>query len=637
MGKTTVSAAYAIRSALRNPAGRVLLVSTDPAHSLADVLHMKLRDAPARVPLKGRAKLMAWEMNSVALFGDFLGQYKQDILDVVDRGSLFTAEGIAPLLDTTLPGMSEIAALLAIREAIQSGKYSSIVVDTAPFGHTLRLFNLPEQFVRLLNFLELAAGRDRVLAQHFGGRLAETGKSTRFLADWRTKIEELQQAIASAGLFLVTTAETFALNESVRCLRELRNSNPSLKVKAVVLNRATGRPGNCSNCKKKAADAQAARVRLGKEYSSAELYVGEDPGFPILGTRLLQEFAEHVFSGKRLDGAPAAPKSKKPQFPMSTVKWPPLSAPLSFVVGKGGVGKTTISAALGFHSRQTFAMPVEICSVDPAPSLDDIFQTPVGDRPKPVLGDRNFSASEIDSVSLFKSWVAEIRDEIESATKSNYSGVHVDLSFERQLFSELLEIVPPGLDEILAIFRIIELFGGELVRGASRRMIVDMAPTGHALELLRIPERILVWSHLLLKSLAVHRKLALAREAAVKIATLELHARELSKTLKSSQQVAVFSVMLPEPLPDRETERLLDELRDMGLSAKTIFVNRVIIPTKVEKCPRCQLAAEWQRTVLANLKRRYPEKDIYAIRNFETELAGSKGLRAITSELWRLN
>jgi len=637
VGKTTVSAAYAIRSALRNSAGRVLLVSTDPAHSLADVLQMKLRDAPARVPLKGRANLMAWEMNSAALFGDFLGQHKQDILGVVDRGSLFTAEEIAPLLDTTLPGMSEIAALLAIRDAIQTEKYSSIVVDTAPFGHTLRLFSLPEQFVRLLNFLELAAGRDQVLAQHFGGRPAQIEKGTRFLADWRTKIEELQQAITRAGLFLVTTAETFALNESVRCLQELRNSNPSLKVKAVILNRVTGRSGNCSNCKKKAAGARAARVRLGKEYSSAKLYLGEDPGFPILGTKRLQEFAEHLFSGKRLDGRPALPKNKKPKFPMTAAKWPTLNAPLSFVVGKGGVGKTTISAALGFHSRRTSAMPVEICSVDPAPSLDDVFQTPVGDRPEPVLGDRNFSASEMDSVSLFKSWVAEIRDEIESATRGNYSGVHVDLSFERQLFSELLEIVPPGLDEVLAIFRIIELFGGELVRGASRKIISDMAPTGHALELLRMPERILVWSRLLLKSLAVHRKLALAREAAVKIATLELHARELSKALKNSKQVAIFSVMLPEPLPDHETERLLDELRNMGLSAKTIFVNRVIMPNKVGKCLRCQLVAEWQGTILANLKRRYPEKEIYAIRNFETELAGRKGLRAITSELWRLN
>ena len=53
--------------------------------------------------------------------------------------------------------MSEMGALLAIDDAVQSGKYSTVVVDTAPFGHTLRLFALPEQFARLLKFLELAA------------------------------------------------------------------------------------------------------------------------------------------------------------------------------------------------------------------------------------------------------------------------------------------------------------------------------------------------------------------------------------------------------------------------------------------------------------------------------------------------
>ena len=632
VGKTTLSAAYAIRSALRKPAGRILLISTDPAHSLADVLQLKLRDFPMRVPLRGSAKLMAWEMNSTALFRDFLDHYKRDILEIVDRGSLFTAEEIAPLLDTALPGMAEISALLAIRDAVQSGKYSSIVVDTAPFGHTLRLFSLPQQFLRLLNFLDLAAGRDRILAQHFGGRTAQVG--ARFVEEWRSKIEELQQSFARANLFLVTTAEEFALNESVRCVEELRKSNPYSELGAVILNRVVGRAGNCSLCKKKAAAARAARAFLRKKYPAAKFCVAEDPGFPIAGANELQKFAEHVFSGRRLEGKPVTPKRKaKPEIRPVIAKWPALGAQLSFVVGKGGVGKTTISAALGFCSRQKSKTPVEVCSVDPAPSLDDIFQTDIGDRPKPVLGDRNFRASELDSVSLFKSWVADIRAEIESATRVEDSGLHVDLSFERQLFSELLEIVPPGLDEVLAIFRIIDLLAGP-----SRKIIIDMAPTGHALDLLRMPERILVWSRLLLKSLAAHRKLALAREAAVKIAELELNARELARALKSSKEVAVFSVMLPEPLPDRETERLLTELQNLGLSPNTIFVNRVMFPEDAAKCRRCRSAIEWQAAVLASLKQRYPAKSIFAIRNFfEDEIAGREGLRIITNELWRLS
>ena len=449
--------------------------------------------------------------------------------------------------------MAEISALLAIRDAIASRKYTHIVVDTAPFGHTLRLFSLPEQFVRVLNFLELAAGRDRVLAAHFGGgvRAAEP----KLIEDWRGKIDQLAQAFSAAQLFLVTSAEKFALNESVRCMSEVSQTSPSLKLKSVVLNRVVQRAGKCSFCKKRVKAAKAAEAFLRKQFPSAELHIGEDPGFPIMRPEALLRFGDHVFANRRLQLLPQLPKLKRKPAPLLTAQWPALNSRISFVIGKGGVGKTTVSAALGFHERRSSGSAVEICSVDPAPSLDDIFQTEIGDNPKAVLGDRHFRASELDSAALFRSWIAEIREDVESATASERTGVHVDLSFERGLLSALLDIVPPGLDEVLAIFRIIDLRSS-----TTGKIIIDMAPTGHALELLRMPERILSWSRLLLKSLAAHRKLALARNAAVKIAELELRARELLKAFKSSSEVNVFAVMLPEPLPDRETERLLAEL-----------------------------------------------------------------------------
>jgi arsenite-transporting ATPase len=636
-GKTTVSAAFAIRAAARKRGGRVLLISTDPAHSLADVLQVKLRDSPTRVKVSGTVKLTVWQMNPAALFRDFLNQHKQDMLELVARGSLFTAAEVSPLLDTALPGMSEISGLLAIQDALQSGKYSSIVVDTAPFGHTLRLFELPEQFERLLNFLELAAGRDRVLAMHFGG--GARSSSEPFVEEWRGRLEELKLAFSKAALFLVTTPEEFALNESLRCIDQLQNANDEMKLKAIVLNRAVISAEKCSFCGQRAAAAKRARSLLSEVYPASKLYVAEDRGFPVSGTADLKKFADHVFSGgKRNGGRTAPPKTKKGfEIKVTPAKWPVLDTPLSFVLGKGGVGKTTVSAGLAFHSRRNSRKKVQICSVDPAPSLDDIFQTEIGDAPQPVLGDRGFFASELDSVVLYRNWVAEVKSEIENATTTAGSGVHVDLSFERRLFAELLEIVPPGLDEVLAIFRIVELAGERSDRDVGARVVVDMAPTGHALELLRTPERILVWARLLLKSLAAHRKLALARDAAVRIAELELHARELSMALKNSKRARIFSVMLPEPLPDRETERLLDELGDMGLSTAVIFVNRVIFSRDAGTCRRCHLTVAWQESVLTNLKQRCPEKEIFVVRNFPTEIAGRTGLQALTTELWRLN
>jgi len=631
VGKTTVSAAFALHHATKHSGRHVLLVSTDPAHSLRDVLQKKLGNARTKISLRSGSKLAAWEIDSAKLFRRFLDEHKQELVDTIERGSLFTAAEISSLLETTLPGMSEIAALLAIQEAIESGKYSDIVVDTAPFGHTLRLFGLPEQFLRLLNFLELSADRDRVLAQHFGGNVRNRGPA--FIDDWRAKVEELRRAFANASLFLVTTAERFALNESVRCVKQLQESNPDLALHAVVLNRVVLHARGCSHCRRRAESARSACTQLPKQFTSAEIYIGEDPGAPILGTDGLRKFGLHVFEGKPLRLKPIIPRTKKKtEFQITPTSWPKLTAPLSFVLGKGGVGKTTVSGGLAYWSRAHSSEPVEICSVDPAPSLDDIFQTPVGDKPVSVLGDPKFHASELDSLALFKSWVEEIRAEVESATTAQYSGIHVDLSYDRKLFSELLEIVPPGLDEVLAIFRIIELLGGP-----SRKVIIDMAPTGHALELLRMPERILVWARLLLKSLAAHRKLALAREAAVKIAELEVQARELSAALKSSRKVEILAVMLPEPLPDRETERLLGELQRLELSADTVFVNRVLLPEQAGTCQRCLRTAQWQTAILASLSRRFRGKTVYAIRNFDHEFAGKRGLRELTGELWRLN
>ncbi len=627
VGKTTVAAAYAVLTAA-GAKNRVLLVSTDPAHSLGDVLQQKLGKRIKSLAV-GPGKLAAWELDSSILFGEFIHNYKSEILKIIERGSLFTAPEIAPLLDSALPGMAEMAALLAIRDSMESGKYTHIVVDTAPLGHTLRLFNLPEQFARLVKFLRIAASRDRVLAEHFGG--ARSAQPP-LIQQWQEQLRELTRGFSAAHIFLATTAEKFALNESVRCVAELRRSNPSFHLQGVVLNRVVRRAGRCASCRARMAAATQARQFLLNHFPSATVLVGDDPGFPIAGTSALLAFGHHVFNRKPLTVKPKLPKHKPPKLAMVRVKWPTLNSSLSFVIGKGGVGKTTVSAALAFHARRTSGAPVVICSVDPAPSLDDVFQTRIGDDPVAVLSDADLRASELDSVALFRKWIVEIGNEVDSATTSEVSGIHLDLSFERQLLSALLDIVPPGLDEVLAILRI-----SDLCAHSSAKVVIDMAPTGHALELLRMPDRIVSWCRVLLKSLAAHRKLALVRNAAARIAELEVRARALSRMLGSPNDVRVFSVMLPEPLPDHETKRLLLELDQLRLRPGALFVNRVLREADGGSCARCRAARVWQVSVLDELKHWTSARDVFVIRNFPQEIAGEKGLRAITRELWRLN
>jgi arsenite-transporting ATPase len=209
-------------------------------------------------------------------------------------------------------------------------------------------------------------------------------------------------------------------------------------------------------------------------------------------------------------------------------------------------------------------------------------------------------------------------------------GVHLDLSFDRQIFLALLDVVPPGVDEIFAVFRIMDL---TRERGA---VVIDMAPTGHALELLAMPDRLLLWSRLLLKSLAAHRTLPLAQDAAVEIATVAQRVRELSAMLKDPARSQVWPVMLAEPLPDRETGRLLHALGELQASSPSLFVNRMILREDVGRCARCRRARAWQMRTLEHLRKTNRDGQIYVARNFPHEIAGARALASFTGQLWRL-
>ena len=113
-------------------------MSTDPAHSLADMLEIErseIKDKDGSWPhrLTGiKGKVSVWQIDSDREFKKFLEGNREGILNIVENGTFFNREEIAPLLDTTLPGMSEVAGLLALRDMLESGEHDHIVVDTAP-------------------------------------------------------------------------------------------------------------------------------------------------------------------------------------------------------------------------------------------------------------------------------------------------------------------------------------------------------------------------------------------------------------------------------------------------------------------------------------------------------------------------
>ncbi|HZU32513.1 MAG TPA: ArsA family ATPase, partial [Candidatus Angelobacter sp.] len=298
VGKTTVSCALALHKAAQSPHDSTLLMSTDPAHSLTDMLQVK--DKPGAHKLAGvKGRLFLWQIDSQLEFQKFLAENREGVLNIVESGTFFNKEEIAPLLDTTLPGMSEVAGLLAIQKLLESGAYDNIIVDTAPFGHTLRLFELPLHFQKFLNFLEVASSRDALLARRFGGRV--TDPSHGFLKRWQDIVRQVKDAFSSdeAEILLVTSPETFSLNEAARSLESLKESVPEIRLGGIVLNRVVVEKSQCPHCRHRAQMVRKAEQFLKRRFPRVPRFTGPDPGNPLLGPALLARFGEALFAGRR--------------------------------------------------------------------------------------------------------------------------------------------------------------------------------------------------------------------------------------------------------------------------------------------------------------------------------------------------
>jgi arsenite/tail-anchored protein-transporting ATPase len=655
VGKTTVSCALALHLAAKKPREQVLLLSTDPAHSLADMLQTRLGATPKKLGgAKGpkgngvKGQLSAWQIDSDREFKKFLSGNRDAILNIIENGTFFNREEIAPLLDTTLPGMAEVAGLLAIQRLLEGDKYTHIVVDTAPFGHTLRLFELPAHFQRFLHFLDVASSRDALLAQRFGGRVLRPAAA--FLERWQAMVDQLAGAFTAqnAEILLVTSPETFSLNEARRSMAALEKSVPAMTSISVVLNRAVVKNDGCHRCRRRASMTTKAMLWLKRNFPRRVVLHGPDPGNPVLGVGLLKNFGDVVFGGesRKLEQRPPTARAK---LKFRKLPWPAADVPLSFTVGKGGVGKTTTTAALAFRTRAVSpGQRVTVCSTDPAPSLDDVFQQEIGDDEQSVLGDSRFGAMELDAAAEFRAWAERMQGKLNSELSMQSGGLHVDLTFEKEVFSALMDVVPPGVDEVFAIFRIMDLLErGDVPEGrdaltkgkrreiGERRVMIDMAPTGHALELLRMPERILAWSRLLLKSLSAHRTLSFAQDVAVELATLGQRVRKLLEMMKDARRSRVYAVMLAEPVPDQQTRRLLRAIAEIGVSTDALFVNR----TQIEepgRCKRCMRSRDWQLVTLKDLKRKYSAYRIYLLPEFAGEIAGAAALKKFTTNVWQI-
>ncbi len=285
-----------------------------------------------------------------------------------------------------------------------------------------------------------------------------------------------------------------------------------------------------------------------------------------------------------------------------------------FFGGKGGVGKTTISSAYALK-RSEEGSKVLLISTDPAHSLSDIFLEEINGRKE--LTDR-LTAVEIN-----------IKEELE-----NYKNRILKLSsnlFSSETRKELENLFhtleeSPGIEDVVILEALSRLLTTEDYDVA----VVDTAPTGHTLGLLKTVGRI---GKLLEEVIKIKQRVKSFREMAGRseeeaglslLKEREERFRSFSKVIYESS--SFIPVLTPEKLPLLETKRLVKGLRRIGINVDTLIVNKVL-PEKVEE-DFLRKRKEIERRYLEEIERNFPEMKKVYIPLLDEEVVGYEKLKS---------
>jgi arsenite/tail-anchored protein-transporting ATPase len=543
VGKTSIACALAV--SLAEEGKRVLLVSTDPASNLDEVLETRLGIRPTPIAaITGLHAVNVDPEEAARIYRErVLGPYREHLpKSAVDS----IEEQLSGACTVEIAAFDEFAKLLGDQSA--TAEYDHIIFDTAPTGHTLRLLQLPAAWT---GFIETNMTGTSCLGPLAGLQAQK--------ALYEKALQALSNSITTT-VFLVSRPDNSALAEAERTRSELEGLG--IKNQRLILN------GVFHTSVRQDAVALALESRGKKAMTEMPQGLRLLPceEVPLVSGALIGMEALHQFaSGQPQVTSEHATVTPRPYFPSALAD---LLADISssgkgvvMTMGKGGVGKTTVAAAIAVELAG-MGYKVHLTTTDPAAHIEMALHGKVS----------GLQVTRIDPATEIRNYTEEVLAE---------SGRNLDEK-GRALLEE--DLRSPCTEEI-AVFR---AFARRVDEGNEGFVVIDTAPTGHTLLLLDAAE-------------AYHR------DVARNLSYVPDSVRRLLPQLRNPEFTKILIVTLPEATPVHEAARLQEDLKRAGINPYAWVINQSFCVTETKDpvlAERGRLEARYLSEVSDTLARR---------------------------------
>jgi len=510
VGKTSIACATALT--LADAGLKVLLVSTDPASNLQDVFSTTLDNKGVQIQSVPNLTVANLDpMQSAAEYREsVVGPYRGLLPDSVIRNM---EEQLSGSCTVEIAAFNEFAHFLTDPQT--AAQYDHIIFDTAPTGHTLRLLQLPSAWN---DFISKNTTGASCLGQLSG------------LGEKKDMYAEAVKTLADGGLttlLLISRPEETPLKEAARASKELAAlgvNNQVLIMNSVLIKYDD--PISQSMFDKQ----QQALSKMSQELKAVRTYNVPMRAYNITGI----ENVRALLKEDRFKVSPEVIKNNTmPRLHDVIEELYQLDKKVIFTMGKGGVGKTTVAAAIALGLANK-GRKVHLTTTDPAAHLEYVIHEADG-----------ITMSHIDENEELQKY----REEVLAKAKATGASA-ADLAYIEE------DLRSPCTQEI-AVFR---AFAEVVEKADNQVVVIDTAPTGHTLLLLDSTQ-------------------SYSREVERSSGDVPESVRRLLPRLRDERETAIIIVTLPEATPYYEAERLEADLNRAQIKTKWWVINSSLFQT----------------------------------------------------------